>query len=299
MLSHPHASYVLEKLAHGILITDVADKVVYLNNRAGAILGVPLEQVLGQSIDAMLFGVAPREVKFGMGWTGTIGAGSFTLQIPDQNMGLRSIEVRAVPLSEDIDANGGDLYELRDVSESLQRTQQLLYDASHDSLTGLANRRALIERLNQVLQWESEPGAESVLALIDLDGFKQINDSIGHVAGDDVLRDIAQLLQANVRKADMAARLGGDEFVILLVSCGMTEACRIVENIRKLIGTYQYRFYNVDYGVTASVGLSRLDVEVRSVTQVLQSADQACYRAKDAGGNRIKYPGRHSRRQEQ
>lgn len=281
-------THILDQLHHGIVMTDGTGRVVYANRSAGDLLGCTREEFMGCSFAEVLMrtGAEQREEQGGEPDT-SLGT-HFTMVLHDQGIHRRTVEIQVAPLSEDEDANCGELYELHDVSESLLRTRQLLHDATHDPLTGLLNRRALMERLHQVIQWAPENGSESVLAMLDLDGFKRINDECGHLVGDEVLGDIARLLQTHTRKADMAVRLGGDEFIILLVDCSLDEGYRLIEVIRQAVADYRFNLGSTFYRVTASIGIVAIDRDIPSASHALHRADQVCYQAKHAGGDCIR-----------
>lgn len=278
---------VLDRLTHGIVITDDLGRIVYANASAEDIVGLSCKHMLARSMVETLVVAG-----YDMGGEDSIqapanGAGPYTIQLESNGADLRCVELRVTVLSSRRDGIDGELYELRDVSDSRQRTRQLLHEASHDPLTGLANRRALSERLGQTLQWPPQERAESALAMLDLDGFKSVNDQCGHLAGDALLCAIANILQGHIRKADMAARLGGDEFVVLLVGCGRQEAARIMQSICNEISAYSHTEAGQSYRVTASVGVVLLDSQVSDSRQALQRADKACYQAKHQGGERV------------
>ncbi len=278
---------IVARLSQGIVITDADGKIVYCNASAETLLGTTGGELLARSIVDTL-------VTAGFDLSGDEAFqsasrldGQFTIQLESHGIEHRALELKVALLSQSSDGINGELYELRDVSVSQQRTRQLIYEATHDPLTGLANRRALSERLSQTLHWQPEPEAESVVAILDLDGFKRVNDQSGHLAGDAVLCDVAGILQGKTRKADIVARLGGDEFVLLLVGCGETEADRILQSICDGISRYRYQHSDGDHRVSASVGAVLLDADVEEVSQALHLADEACYRAKRRGGEQV------------
>lgn len=278
---------VLNLLHQGVVVTDPTGVVTYMNRRAEKITGHDLVLARGRFI-ADILPCSEEEWRCPRTLVSSEPGCLRLLELATDTADHCTVEMRVVPLPRRAGDSAGYLYELRDVSESVRRTQQLMHDATHDPLTGLANRRALIERLSQVLEWvpeQDEP--ESILAVLDLDGFKGVNDSCGHLSGDDMLRELAQLLQAKTRKADTAARLGGDEFVVLLPGCGMSAARVLMENIRSAIAVYRYQADGVDYRVTASIGIAGIDAETGDAQTVLRCADEACYRAKQGGGDRI------------
>jgi len=178
---------------------------------------------------------------------------------------------------------------LTDITAAHELSQQLSYDASHDPLTGLANRREFEIRLQRALEICQAASTESAMLFIDLDRFKVINDSCGHVAGDELLRQVAQLLQHRVRANDVVARLGGDEFGVLLANCPAEDAQRVAESLLQAVDQFQFVWGTSSFGLGASIGLVSLrpGSGFRRVAQVLNAADTACYAAKDGGRNRV------------
>ncbi len=165
----------------------------------------------------------------------------------------------------------------------------LNYMTRYDPLTNLVNRAELERRLQRALNSSKERNQSHVFLYIDIDQFKIINDTVGHVAGDDLIRQLAGMLKKHIRESDTLARLGGDEFGVLLENCPDTYATDIAKEILKIIT--EYRFYWEDhlYHIGASIGFVEINQKnVESVNEILSAADVACYTAKDQGGNRIK-----------
>jgi diguanylate cyclase (GGDEF)-like protein/PAS domain S-box-containing protein len=188
------------------------------------------------------------------------------------------------------DEHGRILYyegTLTDITEAHELSQQLSYEASHDALSGLINRREFEVRLQRALDSAQATGTSHAVCYLDLDQFKVINDTCGHVAGDELLRQLAQLLQSRVRSNDALARLGGDEFGLLLHDCSMTDAIGIANALLKVVEQYQFVWGKSTFTVGASIGVVSLSGNFRRITQVLQAADAACYAAKDQGRNRV------------
>lgn len=167
-----------------------------------------------------------------------------------------------------------------------QARQTIEHMAYHDALTGLANRFEFENQLRRAL--ETTPyGHLHALLYVDLDQFKIINDTCGHVAGDELLRQVARLLKGPIRGADTLARLGGDEFGVLLLECSLAHAQRIGEHMLELIRDFRFTWQGKSFGVGASIGLVMLDRSGLTLADVLRQADMACYAAKDRGRNRI------------
>ena len=169
----------------------------------------------------------------------------------------------------------------------LEATSLLSFHASHDALTGLINRREFELRLERALETARLQERVHVLCYLDLDQFKIVNDTCGHGAGDELLRQLTVLLQANVRERDTLARLGGDEFGILLENCPMQVAHNVAEVLRRAVEEYRFVWKNKSFVVGASFGLVELNQQSSTVAAALSSADEACYAAKDRGRNCI------------
>ena len=174
-----------------------------------------------------------------------------------------------------------------DNTEAHHLADQVAHQAAHDALTGLVNRREFERRLERVLATTRSAGTESALCYLDLDQFKVINDTSGHAAGDELLRQLAPLLQERVRKRDTVARLGGDEFGVLMEHCGLQEARRCAEAIRQALLEFRFLWGGKHFTIGASIGLVPICKASGHVSEVLRFADAACYAAKDAGRNRI------------
>ena len=168
-----------------------------------------------------------------------------------------------------------------------QATARLTYQASHDVLTGLINRREFEQRLERLLQSALQQGREHVLCYMDLDQFKVINDTCGHAAGDELLRQLALLLRANLRERDTLARLGGDEFALLLENCSVQDALEVVDAFRADVQRFRFKWGDRIFAVGMSVGVVAVTRDNGSAASLLSAADSACYLAKDHGRNQI------------
>ncbi|WP_284617959.1 sensor domain-containing diguanylate cyclase [Aquabacterium humicola] len=170
-----------------------------------------------------------------------------------------------------------------------QTLRRLEWSATHDALTGLANREALDARLAQLFEARAlaadgdEPPARTALVAIDLDRFKPINDHAGHAAGDEVLKAVATAIAGCVRAGDLVARTGGDEFAVLLERCGGDGAQRVADEIRRAIVRLAVPWQQRVLHVGASVGVAPLEDDITDTDHWKQAADIACYAAKAAG----------------
>lgn len=174
-----------------------------------------------------------------------------------------------------------------DIDETYKLTEKLTHQANHDELTGLANRKAFEQRLGKVVDSAATEGTRHVLAYLDIDQFKIINDTCGHAAGDELVKQIARLLKSVVRKRDTLARMGGDEFALLIEDCALDAGLTLIGALKSRIQGHQFLWRGRTYHTTASVGVTVIDRNASSVESVMSMVDTACYAAKDAGRNRV------------
>lgn len=175
----------------------------------------------------------------------------------------------------------------RDVTEAHNLSEQLSYQASHDALTDLVNRREFEIRLGRVLDTARRSDTDHALCYLDLDQFKIINDTCGHIAGDELLRQLSVILQQCIRKRDTLARLGGDEFGVLMEHCSLEQAQRVAGSLRESVESFSFGWEDKSFSLGVSIGLVPITRDSGNVTVVLRAADTACYAAKDEGRNRI------------
>lgn len=172
-----------------------------------------------------------------------------------------------------------------EILERKQTQQELHYQATHDQLTGLVNRQEFEARTIRLLSNLNSENNEHALCYLDLDQFKLVNDTCGHIAGDQLLCQLGTLLKDALRVRDTIARLGGDEFGILIERCSIEHACHIADSILKTIEGFQFTFESHNFKISASIGLVPLTNEALNFTELLKKADLACYVAKDMGRN--------------
>jgi diguanylate cyclase (GGDEF)-like protein/PAS domain S-box-containing protein len=176
---------------------------------------------------------------------------------------------------------------ITDITERKHADEQISYQASHDALTGLINRREFENRAERLLSKIRQDESEHALCFMDLDQFKVVNDTCGHAAGDEMLRQLSTVLQETVRDRDTLARLGGDEFGILMEHCSLDDAHRVATTLQKAIQNYQFAWEGHSFKVGVSMGLVPITQTTTNLTELLRDADAACYMAKDKGRNRI------------
>ena len=183
------------------------------------------------------------------------------------------------------DRTQGTIWVITDITHAHQQHERLSWAASHDKLTGLTNRAAFEVMLDDATARAAE--LPFCALFIDLDRFKQVNDTGGHAAGDTLLRDIARALESQLRKADTVARLGGDEFAVLLLGCPIPRALAIAEKLRAAVEAYQLNWEGQSHSVGASIGLVAVNGTHANAAEVLRDADAACYEAKRLGRNQV------------
>ena len=183
--------------------------------------------------------------------------------------------------------NNNLLFVCEDITEQKKLSEKLSFQASHDALTGLVNRREFEHRINNAISSVKQEQTEHALFFLDLDQFKVINDTCGHLAGDHLLKELASVINPLIRQGDTLARIGGDEFGVLLENCALNQASNVAEQIRQKINDFKFIWDNKELGVGVSIGVVPIDENTSSITVVMSDADAACYIAKEAGRNKI------------
>jgi diguanylate cyclase (GGDEF)-like protein len=197
------------------------------------------------------------------------------------------LEYVCSPLVDAAHPGAGAVLVVRDVTEQRRRSDAMLWQATHDSLTGLANRAAFDSRLQGTLARAKTGLGEHALLYMDLDQFKLVNDACGHGVGDQLLKEVARMVMESVRAADAVARLGGDEFAAILEGCTVEQARRAAQGICDRLEDYRFDWGGRRFRIGASIGLVPIDGRWADATAILKAADSACYAAKDAGRNRV------------
>ncbi len=198
-----------------------------------------------------------------------------------------AIEASAAPMRNRKGEVIGAVMVIQDVSQARRLTRQLSYQASHDALTGLYNRRMFEDHLQASLLTVHEENRQHALCYIDLDQFKIVNDTCGHMAGDELLRQLAGLLHSAIREGDVLARLGGDEFGVLLENCPLAQAKAIADKIRQQVKNFRFIWQDKTFEIGASIGVVGITLDNLDIATIMSAADVACYTAKDMGRNRV------------
>jgi diguanylate cyclase (GGDEF)-like protein/PAS domain S-box-containing protein len=285
-----HALATLDSLGEGVITTDPSGTIDFVNRAAAQLLGRPAALLEGLSFSEV---VALRDENdqrpladpvrqcLQSGARVSLGRRSIVLATADGSD--RAVDLSATPRKTEDGLLDGVVVVVRDVTELRGMARQMSYQASHDALTGLVNRREFEHRLDEKLQLAYRGAQSHVLCYLDLDRFKAVNDTSGHLAGDAMLREVATLLAKVVRDSDTVARIGGDEFAILLGGCPLAKAVQIAENVSASIRDYRFVWKDRIFTIGVSIGLVELGRESGTIEDVMSAADSACYVAKSQG----------------
>lgn len=288
---------LLDAIADAVIGVDVEGSVTYVNTacvqmfarREGALLGEDIKKLISpdKSTSAAEL-IHALEIQLRQISIDHEISGEFQLQLRgDQESSVHASirRIRADDNYGDKSKEAGVVLVLRDVTDQRVLTDQLSYQAAHDSLTGLVNRSEFMRRSRRAHEQVVQIGATHALIYMDLDNFKLVNDQCGHAAGDELLRQIAAMIQDELRGGDIVGRLGGDEFAALLVDCPIDKAESIAINVINRVLEYRFRWHSKEYSVGMSIGLTDFNADA-SLAEVLTRADSACYGAKQSGRGR-------------
>lgn len=283
------AEITLSSIADGVMTTDVIGRINYINPAAIALTGLDEEDVINKLIYKVLNVNSERTelptltcIKEGIKVESTKGD-----ELVLSNNETLVIHQLASPIHNMVGDVIGSVLILRDVSKSHKLANRLTWQASHDELTQLINRREFERQLENVIQSARNENAVHSLCFMDLDKFKVVNDTCGHAAGDELLKQLADIFRSKIRGADLLARLGGDEFGIILTKCNLKHAKIVAEEIRAAVEEYRFVWDGRSFQVGVSIGLVIVDVTTPDVDEVFVASDSACYAAKEAGRNRV------------
>lgn len=284
----------LESIGDGVITTGVDGTIEYLNPVAEQMTGWVTEQALGRPLLQVLNLVdeaARTSVQDPVlrclqeGRTVCLAAPALLLHRHEDRE--FAVKVTAAPLRAREREVIGAVLVFHDVTELRTLARQMSFQASHDVLTRLINRREFETRLEQALASARASGRVHALCFLDLDRFKLVNDSCGHEAGDELLRQLAARLKAGMRERDTLARLGGDEFGVLLLDCPLEKAHGLAESLLGAVRRFRFSWGRQSFEVGASIGLVSVDGHRGSLAEVMSAADSACYLAKEEGRNRV------------
>lgn len=284
-------SHAVEASSSSVIITNANGNIEYVNPKFTEYTGYTKEEVLGQIPrfllqteetlhSASVYDDISQSIKSKGEWKG-----EFRNQRKDGSLYWDRASISCVKNAEGEITHYIGIQD--DVTHEYELAEQLSYQASHDNLTGLINRREFERRAERLLTGIQHNKGEHAICYMDLDKFKIVNDTCGHHAGDELLRQITLILQDTVRKRDTLARLGGDEFGILMEHCSLEDANRVANSILSAIRDYQFYWEGQSFRIGMSIGLATITELTPNLTEMMKQADAACYKAKDLGRNRI------------
>ncbi len=287
------AQVTLQSIADAVIRTDATGRIEYINPVAEKLTGWsntqaqgwPIEQVV-RIINDITGEAVENPVQTCLETGAVIATNHHTTLIAHDGREF-AIDHSAAPIHTREGEIIGVVLVFRDVTERRTLARQLTWQASHDALTTLINRREFEKRLKEAVLSAKQQQHEHILAYLDLDRFKIVNDTCGHIAGDELLRQVTALFQSRVRKTDALARVGGDEFGLLLYQCPLEQGLQIVEGIRESVESFRFVWQDKTFSIGVSIGLVKIQGQNASASAVLSAADAACYGAKAKGRNRI------------
>jgi diguanylate cyclase (GGDEF)-like protein/PAS domain S-box-containing protein len=290
---HELLSVTLKSIGDAVITTDAGGFVQWMNPVAERMTGWTIEKARGKALTQVFHIVhettrQPAESPVARclqdGHIAGLANHTLLIALDGREFG---IEDSAAPIRDHAGRLLGVVLVFHDVSEQRRISHEMSFRASHDPLTGLVNRGEFELRLSRVLERAVDDGSANVLMLIDLDQFKLVNDACGHAVGDQLLCQVAQLLEHCVRTRDTLARLGGDEFGVVLEHCTVEQAQRVAQQVCDQMDEFRFLHDGRRFRIGASIGLVPLDARWSGIAPALQAADTACYAAKEAGRNRV------------
>src|ERR1022692_1737145 len=289
--ARPRAMVTLDAMGESVITVDAEGRIDYANHAAEALLGQQFDQMVGKLFADVASFVDESDrhslgdpVSKALAAGGRVTMGKRAVLVPINADLERSVEISVTPLKNEAKETLGLVLVLHDTSELRGFTRQITYQASHDALTGLVNRREFERRLQEALDSAQTGDATHALCFLDLDRFKLVNDTCGHTAGDNMLREVANLIKDAVRDSDTVGRIGGDEFALLLVGCPLEKARQIADDVVRAVNDYRFVWKDKIFNVGVSIGLVEIGRDGGSIEDIMNSADSACYVAKSQGG---------------
>ncbi|MEG4273846.1 MULTISPECIES: EAL domain-containing protein [unclassified Microcoleus] len=285
------AQVTLQSIGDGVITTDAEGNVRYLNPIAERLTGCKAHEIQGIHfskvfliVDQVTREPVENPINKALLEEQIVTLANNTILIAQDGTEY-PIADSAAPIRDRKGQIIGAVIVFHDVTESRYLTHQLSWEASHDALTGLINRRRFEQHLVEAIASVKHSNHQHALCYLDLDQFKVVNDTVGHIAGDELLRQITALIQQGVRAHDMLARLGGDEFGILLTQCSLSQATQIAENLKNLVHQFRFIWNGKTFIIGVSIGVVAIDQTSQNLMELLGAADAACYAAKARGRN--------------
>ncbi|MBL8967966.1 MAG: EAL domain-containing protein [Spirochaetaceae bacterium] len=284
-------SAILHTINDGIIATDTDFRIMFMNPVAEDIVGWPESEAKGKPVAEILALYDHRAKKnLLVDEPPPIAERPyFFSELAVKNAAGQTLIVDGsiTRIHEKENSTDGFVIAIRDITELKRMSETINYQASHDNLTGLSNREEFSYKLNELLKTLRASGARHALLVIDVDRFKAVNDTCGALAGDELLRQIASHIQANISRRDISARIGGDEFAIILMDCDLEDGVNVAKRLQEAVQARKFVWQNGVFPVTLSIGAVPLGSESEDTHAVLAAADDACHLSKEEGGNKI------------
>ncbi|MDX5333614.1 MAG: EAL domain-containing protein [Gammaproteobacteria bacterium] len=288
------AEITLYSIGDGVITTDDRGRVEQINASAQTLTGHREEDARGRFVNDIIHFVReadhapiPNPAVMAMDRSRTVTADADVLFVRGDGREF-AVEYTASPIFDGHRRASGAILVFRDVTESRALTHQIAYQARHDGLTGLHNRNEFERHVDDLLsELRRYPDGVHWLCFADLDQFKVVNDTCGHLAGDELLKQVASVFRLYLRDSDFVARTGGDEFALVLRHCDEEGARSVIERIRHDLAEYRFSWEDKAFTIGASFGLVPITGDSGTLYDLLSAADTACYSAKDQGRNRI------------
>lgn len=287
------AQVTLSSIGDAVITTDIEGRIDYLNPVAESLFDTTLIAAKQKHLSDLgtLLIEESRQPATGLVEyclrEGHLPSQYSTLIFAKQDGKNLFVEPSAAPILDQNGHTSGIVFVFHDVSQTHELTQQLSHQATHDVLTGLFNRRDFEIKVKQAIRHAEVENQEHSLLYMDLDQFKVINDTCGHIAGDELLKQYTEKLSDLVRHGDTLARIGGDEFGLLLESCPNQQALLVANKIQDMTHQFRFSWGEKTFGIGVSIGMIAITHQSGSVIEVISRVDAACYMAKEAGRGRI------------
>ncbi len=287
------AEVTLHSIGDGVITTDPDGNVEYLNQVAEQMTGWSDREAYGHPLTEVFNVINESTRESELNSLDRVLKDGEVVKITSSPVLLHRrgeeyvIENTMAPIRQGGGPITGAVIVFHDVSHIRSMARQLAYQATHDPLTGLVNRREFERQLEHALHSAKHHVRHHVLCFLDLDQFKVVNDTCGHIAGDKLLKQLAILMEPKVSDNGVLARLGGDEFGVLLFNCSLEQGIEIAQQIRQVVRSYRFVWEDKIFEVGVSIGLVPFDAQSGGLQEIMRTADSACYIAKDQGRNRL------------
>jgi diguanylate cyclase (GGDEF)-like protein/PAS domain S-box-containing protein len=292
--SKRQAQYSLESISEGVITTDNDGRIHYMKLAAETLIGTNRDDASGHRLGELFTLVEDADrrplgdpVERCLAMRRRVNMGRRAVLVTVDGEHEYSVELTASPVRGPSNSISGAVVVIHDVSELRGLTRKMSYQATHDPLTGLVNRGEFERRLDEAMDTAHSEEAVHMLFYMDLDRFKAVNDSCGHMAGDNMLREVAALIRDQVRESDFVGRLGGDEFGALLIGCPIDKARQIANDICTAVADYRFVWKDKIFNIGVSIGLVEISHASGTLQDVMSAADSACYMAKQSGRGQV------------